>query len=141
MLPNLQAQMLLAVKNLARHDSLGAKVIRHSSPSREEVEHTDAVHDNVNRQQLWCLLEREGVSTRSAPFLHNPNSSLDLGCMLVGASQINDRSICHRLDQWLQGSKLSISMNHSDAKTAMEMTLVNLLENLEHVWNRAVRKI
>jgi hypothetical protein len=106
-----------------------------------KVEHADAVHDNVNRQWLWCLLEREAVSTRSTPFLHNPNSSLDLGCVLVNTSQINHGSICHRLNQWLQGSKLSISMNHSDAKTAMEMTLVNLLESLEHVWNCAVSKM
>jgi hypothetical protein len=140
-LPNLQAQMLLAIKNLARHDSLGAEVIRHSSPSREEVEHADAIHDNMDRQQLWCLLEREVVSTGSAPFLYNPNSSLDLGHMLIGASQINDRSIWNRLDQWLQGRKLSIGMNHSDEKTAMKTTLVNFLESLEHVWNRAVRKM
>jgi hypothetical protein len=49
-LPDLQAQMLLVVKNLTRHDGLRAEVIRCSSPGRKEVEHADSVHDDMDRQ-------------------------------------------------------------------------------------------
>jgi hypothetical protein len=47
-LPDLQAYMLLVVKNLTRHNSLRAEEFRNSSLSREIVEHPNAVKNNVD---------------------------------------------------------------------------------------------
>ena len=128
-----QAQVLLAIKNLAGHNSLGAEVFRHSSPRGEEVEHLDAIQDNVNCQQLRNLLKRKVMSTRSTPFLHHPNSSLDLRDVLVSTSQIDHRSIGHRLNQNLQGRELATDVESSNVETLLKITLMCLFEGLK-IW-------
>ena len=57
-LPDLEAQVLLVLENLARHYRLGANTVRYSSFCWEEIKHpADTVEHNLYSQKLWNPLE------------------------------------------------------------------------------------
>ena len=138
-LTNLQAQMLLVIEGLARHDSLGAESVGDSSLRWEEIQELDDIEHNVNRQQLWDSLEWKAVSTRSAPFLHNSNSSFDFRHVFVRACQVDRRATWEGRDKSFEWLEFAVRMHRRDAKATLEIVLVDLLECLEYFWNRAVR--
>ena len=81
------------------------------------------------------------MSFRPAPFLDHPDSSLDFRHMLMGASQIDSRTIRDFMDQSLDGSKFTIGMDVGDAETAVEIYSVDLLESLEDGLGRSIFQV
>ena len=94
-LADLQAEVFVVVQHLARHDSFRANTVGYSASCREEVQHSNTVEDDMNRQQFGNSLERKIVSTCSTTFLDNANSPFDFSYMFVGARQVDNGTARH----------------------------------------------
>jgi hypothetical protein len=140
-LPDLQTQMLLVIECLTRHYSLGTQSFRYYALCSKKIQKLDHIQHNVDRHDLGDPLKWKDVLSGLKAFLHYPDSTLDLGHVLIGTGQVDHGSTWNRLDQRLQGREFAVGVHHCDMKTTLEIILVNLLEILDYLRHHAVREV
>jgi hypothetical protein len=84
-LANLEAQMPLVVKRLPIENGFGTEGSRNYSLRREEIEESNSVSYDVDRQKLRNPF---AVSGGSATLLYDADATFDFRDMLIGARQI-----------------------------------------------------
>jgi hypothetical protein len=95
----------------------------------------------VDRHDLGDPLKWKAVPSGPTAFLHYPDSTLDLGNVLIGTGQVDHGSTWNRLDQRLQGREFAATVHHCEVKTTLEIILLNLLESLEYLRHLAVCEV
>jgi hypothetical protein len=99
------------------------------------------IEHNVYCHDLGDRLKWKAVLSGPTAFLHYPDTTLDLGHVLVVTGHFDHRSTWNRLKKRLQGREFAVGVNHCDVKTTLEIILMNLLESLEYLRHRAVHEV
>jgi hypothetical protein len=73
----------------------------------------------MDRHELGDCVKREAVSSCSASLLHYPNSTFDLGYVLIGTCQIDHGATWNRFDQGIERCKFTSSMHRRDVETML----------------------
>jgi hypothetical protein len=140
-LPDLKTQMLLVIECFTQHNSCGTQSFKYSALGWKKVQKCYHIEHNVYCRDLGNPLKWTDVSSSPTVFLHYPDTTLDLGHMLVGTAQFDHRSTWNRLKQRLQRREFAIGVHHCDVKTTLEIILKNLLESLEYLRHRTVADV
>jgi hypothetical protein len=140
-LTDLQTQMLLVIECFTRHNILGTQSFRYSVLGSKKVQTFYHIEHNLYFYDLGYVLKWKSVPGGPTAFLHYPNTTIDLRHVLISTGQVDHRSTWNRLNQKLQGYEFSISVHHCDVKNILEIILIHLLESLEYLRHRTVRKV
>jgi hypothetical protein len=95
----------------------------------------------VDRHELGNCFKREAVPVFPTSFLHYPNSTLDIGYVLIGTCQIDHGATWQRLNQGLERREFAIGVHRLDVETTLEIILIHLFESLEYLRYRAIREM
>jgi hypothetical protein len=128
-LSDLESKMLFIVQCLTGHDGLGAQCFRHSALQGKEVEQLNCIEHNVYHQQHRDSVKWHAVTDGSGTFLDDPDTSLRLGNVFVGACKVHGWCTWQGFNQEFEGFKLIVSMDHGDAEATLQVVCVDFLES------------
>jgi hypothetical protein len=101
----------------------------------------DHIEHNVDRHELGNSFIWDAVPSCPTSLLHYQNSPFDLGYVIIGTCQIDHGATWNRLNQGLERREFSVSMQHLDVETTVEIILIHLFKSLEYLRYREIREM